>query len=509
MLNLPKLIENAVFARTEKDPKGRGNDTFIFYAPMRTTSKEFVVKIEARKQANGKLFADKYAVENEKSHLTVTTDQTVNGQAASKISFSDFAQDIKKIKTNLPYFQTDTKKQDDLFQTATTLPMAEVSDLGFYSKMEQMILSKVPNNATPEQILATIKEVKPEELEWSGIKGFLKGKTKVNKEELLTFVRANNLQIQEVTIGDVVISETPQKGDTIYTVFSDDGEAMGSFFKYENAADLKIFSMDAEASGGNIQEMEWDGETTLEDIEYDVAGAPTKFEQYTLPGGENYREVLLTLPPRNEEITELPNDVFVQQRKTALSFGDQDPEALKYFIYDKEDYTTRELLGQGDTLEQATEQAITKLNRLNKKENNYTSSHFDQKNILAHTRLKDRIDADGKKVLFVEEIQSDWHQAGRKHGYKIDETALIKEAKELRAEREEIFKDPSLVSQSADQFTQDLFDLNDEEFAKKYPTNPRIEEIDKRVGEIEKELRGNTGKLHLKRTGMNLFSSAF
>jgi hypothetical protein len=33
-------------------------------------------------------------------------------------------------------------------------------------------------------------------------------------------------------------------------------------------------------------------------------------------------------------------------------------------------------------------------------------------------RVNDRVDADGKKVLFVEEVQSDWHQAGRKKGYK-------------------------------------------------------------------------------------------
>lgn len=466
MLNLPKLIENAVFARTEKDPQGRGHDTLVFYAPMSTTAKEFIVKIEARKQANGKLFAYKYAVEKEKSLSTVTLDQTREGREAYKISFSDFAQDIKKIKTNIPYFQTDTKKQDDLFQTATALPMAEVSDLGFYSKMEQMILSKVPNNATPEQILATIKEVKPEELEWSGIKGFLKGKTKVNKEELLTFVRANNLQIQEVTIGDVVTSETPQKGDTIYTVFTEDGEGVDSFFKYENA------EAEVEDNGGNVQEMEWDGETTLEDIEYDVAGAPTNFEQYTLPGGENYREVLLTLPEKISK-NDFPNYNNWTKEKGVDPFAaqvDWDNNGSLRKQYNRE--LEKSLYVQ-----------------------NYTSSHFDQKNILAHTRLKDRIDADGKKVLFVEEIQSDWHQAGRKHGYKIDETALIKEAEELRAEREEIFKDPSLVTQDAGQFTQDLFDLNDEEFAKKYPTNPRIEEIDKRVGEIEKELRGNTGKL--------------
>jgi hypothetical protein len=35
-------------------------------------------------------------------------------------------------------------------------------------------------------------------------------------------------------------------------------------------------------------------------------------------------------------------------------------------------------------------------------------------------RVNDRVDADGKKVLFVEEVQSDWHQAGRKKGYKGD-----------------------------------------------------------------------------------------
>jgi hypothetical protein len=47
----------------------------------------------------------------------------------------------------------------------------------------------------------------------------------------------------------------------------------------------------------------------------------------------------------------------------------------------------------------------------------YKSSHFDEPNILAHIRVNDRVDADGKKMLLVEEIQSDWHQAGREKGY--------------------------------------------------------------------------------------------
>jgi hypothetical protein len=47
---------------------------------------------------------------------------------------------------------------------------------------------------------------------------------------------------------------------------------------------------------------------------------------------------------------------------------------------------------------------------------NFHSGHFSEPNVLAHTRLNDRVDSDGKRVLFVEEIQSDWHQAGRKKG---------------------------------------------------------------------------------------------
>jgi hypothetical protein len=48
---------------------------------------------------------------------------------------------------------------------------------------------------------------------------------------------------------------------------------------------------------------------------------------------------------------------------------------------------------------------------------NYKSAHWDDDGVIAHARLSDYTDADGNKVLFVEEIQSDLHQAGRKLGY--------------------------------------------------------------------------------------------
>lgn len=52
----------------------------------------------------------------------------------------------------------------------------------------------------------------------------------------------------------------------------------------------------------------------------------------------------------------------------------------------------------------------------------FTHSHWDEPNVLVHMRMSDRAGVNPKtgkpeKVLFVEEIQSDWHEKGRKAGY--------------------------------------------------------------------------------------------
>lgn len=46
----------------------------------------------------------------------------------------------------------------------------------------------------------------------------------------------------------------------------------------------------------------------------------------------------------------------------------------------------------------------------------YFSSHFNERNILLHIRSKLRTTRDGCRVLFIEEIQSDWHQAIARYG---------------------------------------------------------------------------------------------
>jgi hypothetical protein len=100
----------------------------------------------------------------------------------------------------------------------------------------------------------------------------------------------------------------------------------------------------------------------------------TTYGQYKTPNGENYREILLKLP---------------SERPYAGNYSDP----AKYDA----DLKAYNASGKGD----------------------YQSSHWkDDANVLAHMRVQDRKGANGEKILHVEEIQSDWHQAGRKKGYK-------------------------------------------------------------------------------------------
>ena len=47
----------------------------------------------------------------------------------------------------------------------------------------------------------------------------------------------------------------------------------------------------------------------------------------------------------------------------------------------------------------------------------FFGSHYFDHNVLAHVRTTNRIDCEGRKLLFIEEMQSDWHQSGQRYGY--------------------------------------------------------------------------------------------
>lgn len=47
----------------------------------------------------------------------------------------------------------------------------------------------------------------------------------------------------------------------------------------------------------------------------------------------------------------------------------------------------------------------------------FFGAHFYDHNVLAHIRTTTRSDESGQKILFIEEVQSDWHQSAKRYGY--------------------------------------------------------------------------------------------
>ncbi len=133
-----------------------------------------------------------------------------------------------------------------------------------------------------------------------------------------------------------------------------------------------------------------------------TAGQP-KFSRYQVPGGENYRETLLTLPARPKE----SYSSFINKMEKKYGAG-----------YENEQLTPAEQTLQTSLWDEAQEYGHTSGRP---DDAAFRSSHFpDDPNLLVHTRANDRTLPSGEPGRFVEEVQSDWHQKGAKEGYAND-----------------------------------------------------------------------------------------
>ena len=102
---------------------------------------------------------------------------------------------------------------------------------------------------------------------------------------------------------------------------------------------------------------------------------PDSHPDYNMPGGENYREIRVSLPSNKRPMS------YEDWRKSGSS----------------EEWSSDGIVGT-DFMHQ--------------------THHGDEPNVLFHLRVADHVDAEGKRGLLIDELQSDWHQAGREFGYK-------------------------------------------------------------------------------------------
>lgn len=269
----------------------------------------------------------------------------------------------------------------------------------FYSQLRKAIDEKMPNAAGPEAIKGLVKAnaVKEEELKWSGLDDLLKTKEgqKLTKQEVLDHLDQNQVEVKEVT------KETGSRSKILKELGEKHDQAMKAHEKFLNEGFEKY--------GQGSSRVDWPPEARAEDARLDRAtntaedaydrvyrggdeanGEP-KFKQYQEPGGKNYREMLLTLPDRKSEAHAKRLKAHSDKMTAAWDAKDHD-------LYRQLDNEYSAMHAPG-------------------KDPSFKSSHWNEPNVLAHVRFNDRTTPDGKKVLHLEEVQSDWHQKGRKDGY--------------------------------------------------------------------------------------------
>ena len=261
-------------------------------------------------------------------------------------------------------------------------------------------------------------------VEWLDLQ---KGKIPVDSIE--NFVRENGVQVRDVMLGDTSAKEEARAllEDAGYIVEDDN-----SISREDENGDV------VGVDGWNLPTRGlMDAAALLQGASEGYAGgrgvAAPKFSSYQLPGGENYRELLLTLPSLG--VKKVPVSLKWEVQTDNL-ISARLPSGNDVTIFSSEDGSAAELqvltpdavdVGAPQQFSSVVEaKAAAERMAVQKKQDlvgGFRSSHYDQPNILAHVRFNERTDADGKRVLFLEEIQSDWAQKGRKEGF-VDKKRL-------------------------------------------------------------------------------------
>ncbi len=303
---------------------------------------------------------------------------------------------------------------------------------GFYSPIEKRLAETKIEKQSANKWLTVIG--KGDEATWTGVRAWLESKNPqetVSKSEIQQWMKDNRISVVEVVKGEKEKPKQYQRFDEIIDTLKSRGydvevEDYGGMDMGVRGVDDGQVYLDTGNYYSKREDLIREGYSVKDTYEEDVklleeakkiasnlayrqqkedTLSETKFSQYQLEGEkENYKEILVTLPNKNkyDSIEKREND------KAKELFGKSFDELD---IYEKGKVSniiatqSREIVG-------------------------FKSTHFDEPNILVHLRMNTRTDADGNKVLFLEEVQSDWGQQGKREGFEIDKSQKIKELEE-------------------------------------------------------------------------------
>lgn len=282
----------------------------------------------------------------------------------------------------------------------------------FYSKLEQVVQDKkTPNKIAAPALISFLKGkgVKAEELRWSELDVLLDGRPSITKDELLQWVRFSQLEIKEKTrtASAAYGGEREVAVDTILDLIEDEKiespEMVETFLsansRYKKASDnidrLQREIAELDGNGDVFDSMDEDDSYLILDDAY------FEDDDYT----PEQKRVRAELDEAWSEYWAAAEGIDSVSKSILSQFPM--PERTKFGTYKTD----------GGTNYREIEFIVPQL------EDSYSAyAHWDgDEGVFAHTRLQDFTDTTGAKVLFVEEIQSDWANDIRKAKKRRDE----------------------------------------------------------------------------------------
>ena len=295
-------------------------------------------------------------------------------------------------------------------------------DQPFYSSVNEAIDNLPQPKGTGAQMLAMLMKypgVKKQELDDRGLHEIAQ-RPKVSKDELQTLAQQQAMPpVNVVKKGGAKNIDSDKVNEWVNKNAINRAQQSGDI---ESEKDWLNASQDIKDWHIDYAKQDWKRAFAHDPDQFYGESNPTKFHQWRQPGGENYGETLLTLPvPNGDKKRELQRQILTQQEtiRQALRYEEAQQNA------GSSSAKARELRVEAEAKLTALEEQLEKIGGASE-ERNY--GHWDEPNVLAHFRHTDRVDPEGKKVLFVEEVQSDWGQKGRDKGFVPDRSRMRVEA---------------------------------------------------------------------------------
>lgn len=325
--------------------------------------------------------------------------------------------------------------------------------------VQQIPQAKAPGPQWANMIAnLTQKGVKQAEIQWSGILEWLQEQPVITKNQILQYLQQNEVQVQHIVHGmskdnispdeqatrdygpawDAIVQKLrplrQAHSDALLNALYDKGPAEVPDDREITALEKQLDDLHARMIADTMKRQGY-------------SGKGPQYKEYGLPGGTDYREMLLTTPPKQHELK-----LGTPESKTYRWQGREIVEGVIEYQFNIGDHTgtisywpvTYNWKGEPKNPEWIVNSTFLQNGHFKSLEDakaailqTYNQSGADQSyagrkdiyrarhwagtpNVLAHVRFDTRTDSEGKKALHVLEVQSDWHQEGRRKGYQGD-----------------------------------------------------------------------------------------